>query len=130
MDQWKQGGVDSDLTNIPNNVANRSELKAATEGIYMGNETATFDVLQPFTSSQLSTAQNNWSGRNFTSYLNPDFDALYTRFVSELDTTRRQSVEVDLQSWAARELFALPFFYTAATGITMALRRTTNFRSR
>jgi len=84
----------------------------------MGNETATFDVLQAFTSSQLATAQNNWSGRNFTSYLNPDFDGLYARFVGELDTTRRQSVEVDLQSWAARELFALPFFYTAATGIT------------
>ncbi len=118
MDQWKQGGVDSELTNIPNNVANRSELKAATEGIYMGNETVTADVLQAFTSAQLATPQNNWAGRNFTSYLSPEYDALYARFVNELDTTRRQSVEVDLQSWAARELFALPFFYTAATGIT------------
>ena len=118
MDQWKQGGVDSALTNIPNNVANRSELKAATEGIYMGNETVTADLLQSFTASQIATAQNNWAGRNFTAYVSPDFDALYARFVSELDLPRRQSVQVDLLSWSARELFVLPLFYTAATGIT------------
>jgi peptide/nickel transport system substrate-binding protein len=118
MDQWKQGGVDSELTNIPNNVANRSELKAATVGIYMGNETVTADVLQAFTSSQMATPQNNWAGRNFTAYVNPDYDALYARFLSELDLTRRQSVQVDLLSWAGREQFVLPLFYTAATGIT------------
>lgn len=118
MDEWRQGGVDSELTNIPNSVANRNELKAATQGIYMGNETVNADVLQSFTSAQVVTAQNSWTGRNFTAYVNPEFDALYGRFANELDPARRQSVQVDLLSWFARELFVLPLYYTAATGIT------------
>jgi hypothetical protein len=99
-------------------VSNRNELKAQTEGIYLGNETVSVDVFQSFTAGQIATAENRWTGRNITYYNSPELETLYTRFANELDPTRRQAVEVDLLRWFAQELFVLPLYYTSATGNT------------
>jgi ABC-type transport system substrate-binding protein len=77
------------------------------------------DTFEQFLSSQFATEANKWSGRNLTSYGNPELDRLYEQLGVELDPARAQGRYADLLRWTTQEL---PFFleyYDVNSAITL-----------
>lgn len=118
VDQWKRGGLDSDIFVIAGNATNKPELKATNKGMFMQPDPITPDVLQGFLASQMQTPQNNWQGRNLSGYSNPDFDRMYGQYLNTLDVSQRQSVYADVVRRAAQDVLFLPMYYGSGSSTT------------
>ena len=118
VDSWKRGGLDVDFMAIGKNATNKNELKATHKGIFWQSETMSLETMEYYRSNQFATEQNRWSGRNLTSYANPDFDRMYETVANELDTSKRQSQYADLLRWVTQELPFLTGYYDASSAIT------------
>ncbi len=121
-DQWKRGGLEVPVSLIANNAADRMKQRATSQGVFMNNQSVADDLVQKFTTAQIRTEQNNWSGANQSGYSNPMIDRLYADVVKELDPTRRQSLNADFLKFAADELIFLPVFYSSGN-LTTSFRR-------
>ena len=64
-------------------------------------------------SAQIPTAQNNFSGQNYMSFVNPEIDALIDDIEYELDPEARLPKWHRLQEIYASELPVLPLFFRA-----------------
>jgi len=62
---------------------------------------------------QIPSADNAWTGQNYTGYCNPEVDALLEAINSELDPDTRTTLWADLQKIYARDLPALPLYFRA-----------------
>lgn len=68
-------------------------------------------------SAHIPTAENNYSGQNFTGYADPRMDKVIEALESELDKTKRKALWGDLQALYASELPALPLFFNTSSFI-------------
>lgn len=68
-------------------------------------------------SREIPRLENNWSGQNYTGYVNPEVDALLNAIETELDAERRRALWHQLQAIYARDLPALPLFFRAEAHI-------------
>jgi peptide/nickel transport system substrate-binding protein len=64
-------------------------------------------------STMIPTAENGWSGQNYTGYSNPEMDRLIEAIEVELDRDKRAELWAELQRLYASELPALPLFFRA-----------------
>lgn len=64
-------------------------------------------------SSMVTTEANNWSGQNYTGYVNPAIDDLIDRIEVELDPEVRRKLFAEVQRIYATDLPALPLFFRA-----------------
>jgi peptide/nickel transport system substrate-binding protein len=64
-------------------------------------------------SEHIPTADNNWSGQNYTGYQNPEMDRLIEELEVELDLAKRKALWRDLQVLYAEDLPALPLYFRA-----------------
>ena len=64
-------------------------------------------------STMIPTAENNWSGQNYTGYRNPDVDTLLDGIEVELDREKRRGLWAELQAAYARDLPVLPLYFRA-----------------
>jgi len=62
---------------------------------------------------EIPTAENAWTGQNYTGYCDPGMDALIEAINTELDRAKRESMWHDLQALYARDLPALPLCFKA-----------------
>lgn len=62
---------------------------------------------------EIPTAENAWTGQNYTGYCDPGMDALIEAINTELDRAKRESMWHDLQALYARDLPALPLWFKA-----------------
>lgn len=124
-DLWKQGGLNVDFFSIPPNTGTRGELKVANRGVFSTSDTLIPATLENFISTQVPTEANGWNGRNFGSYVSPEYDQLYAQFVSELDATRSRSLHADLLRHAAENLPYIPLYYSPSSGTTVFRRGVT-----
>lgn len=60
---------------------------------------------------EIPTADNAWSGQNYTGYCNPEMDRLIEAINVELDRDKRAALWADLQRLYATDLPALPLFF-------------------
>jgi peptide/nickel transport system substrate-binding protein len=115
-DQWKRGGVETDLFVIPFVGTNR-EARAMSP-FYWQSEGIQPWFFESFTTPQLQTAQNNWEGSNLSGFSDPEFDRLYTQYASTLDAPARQARYADLLKRVADEALFLPLYYSSGTSHT------------
>ena len=64
-------------------------------------------------SDHITTAENNWSGQNYTSYRNPEVDELLDAIETELDRDKRRVLWARLQRLYAEDLPVIPLFFRA-----------------
>ncbi len=62
---------------------------------------------------EIPTAENGWSGQNFTGYCNPEMDRLLDAIEVELDRERRRELWAELQRLYATDLPVLPLYFRA-----------------
>jgi peptide/nickel transport system substrate-binding protein len=66
-------------------------------------------------SSAIPTAENSFSGQNFTGFAHPEMDALIDAIEIELNQDKRTALWGKLQALYARELPALPLYFNTST---------------
>lgn len=118
VDQWKRGGLEVDFVSVGKNATNKAELKALSKGVFHQADTMTPDTFEQFRSTQFATEANRWSGRNITTYSNPELDRRWEQLGNELDGSARQSQYADLLRFTTDQV---PFFleyYDVASAIT------------
>lgn len=64
-------------------------------------------------SREIPSAENGWSGQNYTGYRNPRMDELIDAIEVELDRDRRKQLWSELQRLYATDLPALPLYFRA-----------------
>jgi peptide/nickel transport system substrate-binding protein len=98
-DYWKRVGVDARPVPYPRN---DPEGQASYPGfLILGGERASY---VGFTSAELPSAANRWTGRNYGSYVNADFDGLVSRFTSTLNPAEQDDLAVAIERHLSLEL--------------------------
>ena len=72
-------------------------------------------AIKDWTTEQISTADNRWSGSNFGAYSNPQVDALFDRFQISLRPPDQEQVLADVMKVANDDVPFIPMYiYTAS----------------
>lgn len=112
-DQWKTARLNPTQFIITNELPTRQreQLKATPNGVFWQPDALRSRILEVFTTAQSSTEQSLWRGNNYGAYPNPTYDQLYDRFVSTLQSSRRQELQADLLKYLAEEVPFIPNLY-------------------
>lgn len=112
--QWKQVGIDVRVRNEPPRVFfgqtlhERRFTGLAMFGWGKGPEHVPRTTLH---SEEIPTAENGWSGQNYTGYRNPEMDALIEAIGLELDREKRKEMWYRLQDIYAEDLPVIGLFW-------------------
>jgi len=114
--QWRKAGIDLKIRTEPPRVlfgdtmTRRKFADLAMFAWYSSPENVPRTTLH---STLIPSAENNWSGQNYTGYANPKMDALLDAIETETDRPRRKALWHDLQQLYAEDLPALPLYFRA-----------------
>lgn len=114
--QWRRIGVEVDIRNEParvffgKTVTQREFTGMAMFAWISAPESVPRTTLH---SESIATADNNWSGQNYTGYSNPEMDKLIERIELELDDEKRKQLWRELQHLYASDLPVLPLYFRA-----------------
>ena len=114
--QWAEVGVEARIRNLPPRVLFAEELsRRRFDGMALFAWISSPESVPKTTlhSSMIPSAENGWSGQNYTGYANPEMDRLIEAIEVELDPAARAELWAELQRLYARELPALPLFFRA-----------------
>ena len=117
-DQWKRGGLNSEMYVMGKALSSRTDLKAQNKGVYWMADTATPGTWEFFRTAQIASDQNSWSGRNLGGFSQPEYDRLFDQLVNELNHSRFQSHYADMVRWTAQELPFLVAYYEISSNLT------------
>ena len=113
---WKDVGIDVRIRNQPARVFfGETVSKRQFSGMAMYAWLSSPESVPRSTlhSTMIPTAENNWSGQNYTGYRNPDVDVLLDSIEVELDREKRRALWAELQAAYARDLPVLPLYFRA-----------------
>ena len=114
--QWRQVGIDVRIRNeqarvfFGETVSKRKFTGAAMFAWLSAPESVPRTTLR---SNQIPTADNNWSGQNYTGFSNPGMDDLIDRIEVELDRGARKQLWGRLQRLYVEELPVIPLYWRA-----------------
>ena len=114
--QWRQVGIDVRIRNEParvffgETVSKRKFTGAAMFAWLSAPESVPRTTLR---SDQIPSADNNWSGQNYTGFKNARMDDLIDRIEVELDRGARKVLWGRLQRLYAEELPVIPLYWRA-----------------
>lgn len=114
--QWRALGVDIRIRNQPARVFfGETVSKRQFEAMAMFAWISAPESVPRTTlhSSMIPTAENNWSGQNYTGYTSERMDALIDAIEIELDRDERRALWAELQELYAEDLPVLPLFFRA-----------------
>ncbi len=110
---WRKLGIDVKIRNFAarvlfDNLTHRRFTGMAIFGWASAPENVPRSILR---SDQIPTEANNWEGQNYTSYKDPETDALLDRLEVELDRDKRLVMWHELQRRYAEALPVLPLYF-------------------
>ncbi|MGI9487991.1 MAG: peptide ABC transporter substrate-binding protein [Geminicoccaceae bacterium] len=114
--QWKALGIDITIKNEParvffgETVAKRKFTGLAMFAWLSSPENVPRTTLH---SEEIPSADNAWSGQNYTGYANPELDQLLDDLELELDREKRVAMWEDVQETYATDLPAIPLYFRA-----------------
>jgi ABC-type transport system substrate-binding protein len=117
QDNWRRGGLESELAQLTANSANPNEVKARAPGVWLQPEDLGPSSLSMFERSRIASSQNGWIGTNLNAYSNPEFERRWGEYTSTLDPNQRQSVYADVVRFMAEDVAFFPLFYTVGSSI-------------
>ncbi len=110
-DAWKRVGVAGEAAVIPIQRQNDRQYRATFPGFNLQGSTSGVKRIKELTSSQARLPENNYTGRNYPRYLNPEFDAMVDRlFASIPHTDRVQSLQRVIQHMTD-QVVMVPLYY-------------------
>ncbi len=118
--QWKALGVDITIKNEParvffgETVSKRKFTGLAMFAWFSSPENVPRTTLH---SEEIPTADNAWSGQNYTGYANPKLDQLLDDLERELDKEKRRPMWEEVQEIYASDLPAIPLYFRASAHI-------------
>lgn len=118
--QWKDVGVDVTIRNEPARVyfgGTLSERKYTGMGMFAWSSSPENVPRTVLHSDHIPTAENNWSGQNYTGFSNSAIDTLIEATEVELNPDRRRELWRWIQAIYAEELPVLPLYFRANTFI-------------
>jgi peptide/nickel transport system substrate-binding protein len=114
--QWRAIGIDARIRNEParvffgETVSKRKFTGAAMFAWLSAPESVPRTTLH---SEQIPSADNAWSGQNYTGYRNPEMDGLLETIETELDREKRRGLWSRLQRLYVAELPVIPLYWRA-----------------
>ncbi len=114
--QWRAAGIDVRIRNEParvffgETVRKRNFSQMAMFAWSSSPENVPRTTMH---SDQVPTAENGWSGQNYTGYNSPAMDALLDKLEVELDADKRAPLWAELQRLYSEDLPALPLYWRA-----------------
>lgn len=114
--QWRETGIEIRIRNEPARVffgetVTKRRFGAMALFAWMSSPESVPRLM--LHSDHITTAANNWSGQNYTSYSNPEVDKLLDAIETELDREKRRVLWAKLQKVYAEDLPVLPLFFRA-----------------
>jgi hypothetical protein len=91
VDYWQRTGVTVNPVLIPPQQQSDREYRATFPGFGLYRHPNDVSFLQRFTSAQVSTRQNNWTGGD-SGYHSPEYDALFERYSKTIPVRDRIDV--------------------------------------
>jgi len=113
---WKEAGIDVRINNEParvlfgETISRRRFRHMAMFAWISSPENVPRSTLH---SEEIPSAENGWSGQNYTGFRNERMDELIDAIEVELDREKRRAMWAELQEIYARELPALPLYFRA-----------------
>ncbi len=114
--QWKDIGVEVTIRNEPARVyfgGTLSERKFTAMGMFAWSSSPENVPRTVLHSDHIPTAENNWSGQNYTGFNNSAMDTLIEAAEVELNPDRRRELWRWIQAIYAEELPILPLYFRA-----------------
>ena len=115
---FQKAGIEVELKQVTasvffsSDVANPDTYTKFYSDIQMYNTTMTEPdpeiFIKQYLSSELSSKENKWQGRNITRYVNKDFDDLYAKGQSELDPVKRAALFVQMNENLIENVAIIP----------------------
>ena len=115
--QWKNVGVQVNIQNYPSSVVFAQDfIGGGSNGkwdmlMYAWTADPSLEKGNLFTSSQIPTAANGYSGQNEPGWKNAEYDALWTQAGGEFDLSARVKLFDKMQSLWAEDVPSLPLYF-------------------
>ncbi len=110
-DYWQRIGVGVDALFIPAQRNQDREYRATRPGFVLRAGASDLPGLQSYTSAQVPRAETNYSGQNDTRYANPEYDAMWDRYLTTIPMGERMQAARQLVNHIAEQVIILPIFY-------------------
>jgi len=110
-DYLQRVGVGAETFVIPRQQAQDPAYRAEFPGLELVRNSADRDGLKRHPSSQTPLAENGYRGTNRTRYINPEFDALLTRYFTTIPIRERAAVFGDIVNHMTDQVIVLGLFY-------------------
>jgi len=94
----------SDVNNQDTNVRFLADLQTYTS--FTGLDPQFF--MAQFLSTELPSKENNWTGRNFSRWRNPNFDPLWRQAESEMDPVKRAALFIRMNDLVVQSAVVIP----------------------
>ena len=116
-DYWSRIGVTSELDPIPPPRQRDVEYRANFPTFNLQAGSGGVRNIQNLRSVDARLAENNYSGRNYARYMNPEFDALIDRYVSSIARAPRMDALRQVVRHMSDQLNILPLYYRAVPSL-------------
>jgi len=110
-DYLERAGIGVDQVVIPAQLVSDQRYRSAFPAIIVNGGGADASNLEDFHSSQARTPENNYAGQNRARYMNPDLDALITRYQTTIPFDARMQIASQITQQVTENLPVLPLFY-------------------
>jgi peptide/nickel transport system substrate-binding protein len=111
VDYWKRVGVAGESYVIPVQQASDREFRATFPGFNLQGSTSGWARVILTTSEQARLPSNNYTGRNYARYQNPEFDALIARFTSTIPHQERTGILQQIMRHWTDQLIGMSLYY-------------------
>ncbi len=110
--QLRQAGFDVQESVIPAVQAQNAQLQATLPAFFAGGAASGERALPNFHSSAIPTAENRWSGRNYSGWSSPAYDRLVVSFLATLPRSERIQQIVQMAKILSDELPAITYYFS------------------
>ncbi len=112
-DGWRRAGIDVQFSTLPNAMIRNNERRHKAPGITSpgaGLGSAKL-VFSQWSTAEIGTAENRWSGNNRGGWSEPAFDRLYDAYNTTLEPSARDQVVADAMKIMSDQLPGIPIYY-------------------
>ncbi|HEY3115281.1 MAG TPA: ABC transporter substrate-binding protein [Chloroflexota bacterium] len=113
-DYWKRIGVAADVDVVPVQLQNDKKYRAEFPGLSLQGSTSGIPKIGELSSSQARVADNNYVGRNYARYANPEFDGLINDLFAAIPTPQRTKALQNAIHWMTDQVVMYSLYYSVA----------------
>jgi peptide/nickel transport system substrate-binding protein len=110
-DAWKRMGIDGQAVVIPIQRQNDRQYRATFSGFNLQGSGSGVARIKELTSSQARLPENNYTGRNYPRYANPEFDAMVDRLFSSISHQDRVRALQQVIQHMTDQVVMVPLYY-------------------